>query len=92
MKNEPEEYSLRLLIWNSQEDPLRVVLEPWGERYWLLPKDKYTIVFRGLTAGLPEIEWADESIVVFYAWVNSVVSVFHGETELSPKRDFTLGE
>jgi hypothetical protein len=85
------EKNYKMQISNSTNQELRLVLEPWGERYLLPAKAKFQLQILSTITGVAEVEYLDEPIVIFHAWLGSVVKVFYGDQELSPPRDIRRG-
>lgn len=83
MGYEPEtlEYETSLRVCNSRSVALTFCLEPWGEQYSMAPEAIFDVVARGPKGDAPEVEFADDHIVL-YGWPGSTVSVFHKGVEL----------
>lgn len=70
-------------IKNSEDIPIVLCLEPWGNELPISKGNDYLIVFQGPDHRYPAIEWSKKRITV-YGWSGSVVSVFlNGKLTLS---------
>ena len=86
MKNKTD-HETRLRIANTQDDAIRLVLEPWGRQYVVRPTDEFVLVFLGSGSAEPEVVVGNREIEV-WGWTGTTVDVFkNGEilTEYVPE-------
>lgn len=69
--------SPRQSFWvrNSEDSPIVLCLEPWGDELLISKDSDYLVVFEGPEGEYPGVQWSKERITV-YGWSGSVASVF----------------
>lgn len=72
---------VRIKVANPSDEETTLVLEPWGETFTMPPGAAIEVVGRGPDTDTVEISFQDEVISV-WGWAGSVLSLFHGESEL----------
>jgi hypothetical protein len=62
-------------VRNSEDSPIVLCLEPWGDELLISKDSDYLVVFEGPEGEHPGVQWSKERITV-YGWSGSVASVF----------------
>lgn len=76
---------LRQNLWirNSEDAPIVLCIEPWGNELSISSGNDYLVVFEGPEGEYPAVEWSKERVTV-YGWSGSVASVLlNGQIILS---------
>jgi hypothetical protein len=76
-------YEVSMLIINSREGRITLVLEPWGEIYPMEPGARFRLLLQSPLQGTVEIDEGVESITV-YAWEACTARLFQDGEELGP--------
>jgi hypothetical protein len=63
-----------LAVKNSNDHPLHVRIEPWGDEMTIEPGASLMIDFNGPIGGVIEVESEPDTIVV-YGWVGSTMEL-----------------
>jgi len=70
-------------VRNSEDSPVVLCLEPWGDELLILKNSDYLVVFEGPEGEYPGVQWINGRVTV-YGWPGSTASVFlHGRIVLS---------
>jgi hypothetical protein len=82
-----QKYEVSMVLSNTRDTPITLVVEPWGELYEMVPQAKYTLRFRSpFPPSSPheiEITYALDSFTV-YAWDGCLFALYHNGEVLSP--------
>jgi hypothetical protein len=77
-------FTQKIIYKNNSDDKRLLIIQPWCEYYWVEPGDCVEIIGSGGEPG-PSFEMQhgnDE--VIFYAWVDSIITVMRAGEEVSP--------
>jgi hypothetical protein len=55
---------------NPHDQPLEVIVEPWGEQHQMLPQESIRVVFYSVSDGEPEIT-VDKNCISIYGWAGA---------------------
>jgi len=73
-----------LTYTNRTENRVLIIVEPWGEQYWIQPSEQIDIkVSNGIPGHQLELVHIAEALVI-YGWEGSVVSILREGKELEP--------
>jgi hypothetical protein len=86
-----QEYEVSMVLSNTRDTSITLIVEPWGEIYEMVPHEKYILCFRSpLPPSSPqavEIEYALDSFTV-YAWDGCLFAFSHNGQIVSPGSAF----
>ena len=85
------EYEVSLVLSNTRETPITLIVEPWGAMYEMVPQEKYLLCFRSFfppsSPQAVEIEYALDGLTV-YAWDGCLFALYYQGEVLSPGGTF----
>jgi hypothetical protein len=64
-----------LWVRNSEDSPIVLCLEPWGDELLISKDSDYLVILEGPEGEYPGVQWSKERVSVF-GWSGSVASVF----------------
>jgi len=81
------EYEVSMVLSNTRDTPITLIVEPWGALYEMGPQEKYLLCFRSpfppSSPQAVEIEFALDGFTV-YAWDGCLFALYHHGEVLSP--------
>jgi|GraSoi_2013_60cm_1033757.scaffolds.fasta_scaffold54329_2 hypothetical protein len=81
------EYEVSMVLSNTRDTPITLIVEPWGALYEMVPQEKYLLCFRSpfppSSPQAVEIEYALDGFTV-YAWDGCLFALYHHGEVLSP--------
>jgi hypothetical protein len=75
-------YTITFLVENYSDEPIKLICEPWGYYYDLLPKEFVRVVARGPQSGCPVFYRAGLDFV-YSAWARSVYAIYKSDKLVS---------
>jgi hypothetical protein len=71
-----QDFEQQLEFHNNDEEPLRLILEPWAEEWWIDSGHRIKLTGRGPKLNARFDVWYKHSLIIVGAWSGSVVEVF----------------
>lgn len=82
-KSSSQSHVVSFRITNSEDAPVTLYLEPWGEDYAMAPGCVFEIELCGPDKGRAEIEYGKGFIAV-YGWPGATAKVLQGDQDVEP--------